>query len=39
MTTQHDSEARKLANKMWAQALLVTAVIVILIVLAAKYVW
>jgi hypothetical protein len=39
MTTQHDSEARRLSNKMWAQALLVAAAIVILIVLAANYVW
>jgi hypothetical protein len=39
MTIQHDSEARRTAKKLWVQALLVTAAIVILIVLAAKYVW
>jgi hypothetical protein len=36
---QHDSQARRLANKMWAQAALFTVAMVILIALAAKYVW
>jgi hypothetical protein len=39
MTIQHGSEAYRLAKKMWVQGLLVTAAVVILIVLAAKYVW
>jgi hypothetical protein len=38
MTVQHDDQTRRLRNKMWAQTMLVTAAVVIL-VLAAKYVW
>jgi hypothetical protein len=39
MTMQHDSQARRLVNKMWVQPVLFTVAIVILIALAAKYVW
>ena len=39
MTMQHDSQARRLANKMWVQPVLFTVAVVILIALAAKYVW
>jgi hypothetical protein len=39
MLVQHDSEARRLARKMWVQWLLLAAVIVVLIVFTAKYVW
>jgi hypothetical protein len=39
MTMQHDSQARRMASKMWAQMVLFSVAIVILIALAAKYVW
>jgi hypothetical protein len=39
MTMQHDNQAHRLTNKMWAQVALFTVAIVIVITLAAKYVW
>jgi hypothetical protein len=39
MTMQHDNQVRRLANNTWVQLVLGTVVLVILIALAAKYVW
>ena len=39
MTMQHDNQASRLANNAWVQLILGTVVLVILIALAAKYVW
>ena len=39
MTMQHDNQARRLANNAWVQLVFGTVVLVILIALAAKYVW
>jgi hypothetical protein len=36
---QHDDQARRLANNAWVQLIFGTVVLVILIALAAKYVW
>jgi hypothetical protein len=39
MTVQHGNQAHRLAYNWWAQMALSTAVVVILITLASKYVW
>ena len=39
MTMQHDNQASRLANNAWVQLIFGTVVLVILIALAAKYVW
>jgi hypothetical protein len=39
MTMQHDNHAHKVPSKMWAEVALVTAIVVILITMAAQYVW
>ena len=39
MTMQHDNQVHRLANNSWAQIILFTVVLVILIALIAKYVW
>ena len=39
MTVQHGNQAHRLAYNLWAQMALFTAVVVILITLASKYVW
>ena len=39
MIMQHDNQAHRLVNNLWAEMALFTAVVVILITLASKYVW
>jgi len=39
MTMQSDDRSRILANNLWAQFWLATAVAVIVIILASRYVW
>ena len=39
MTMQHENQVRRLASTAWVQLILGTVVVVILIALAAKYVW
>ena len=36
---QHDDQAHRLVNNLWAEMVLFTAVVVILITLTSKYVW
>jgi hypothetical protein len=37
--TVHDNQAYRMRDKLWTEMALFTAVIVILIILASKYVW
>jgi hypothetical protein len=39
MIMQHDNHAHRLVNNLWAQMVLFTAVVMILIALTSKYVW
>jgi LPS O-antigen subunit length determinant protein (WzzB/FepE family) len=36
---QHDSHAHKFHDKLWAEFALVTAMVIILIIMAARYAW
>ena len=39
MTMQHETHAHKFHDKLWAEFALIAALVVILITMAAKYVW
>ena len=39
MIIRHDYRAHRLVNNLWAEMVLFTAVVVILITLTSKYVW
>jgi hypothetical protein len=39
MTMHHDSHAERVPHKLWAELALVTALVIILITMASRYVW